>query len=140
MLRSLWSGVNGMQAHQIALDIESNNIANVNTTGFKYSRASFVDMLSQVKLIATAPYKNGLAGQNDFSVGLGVGVDATTKIFSQGNIQNTDVKTDLAIQGDGFLSLALIGGLRAISLETGSFFLTRKGVWLPPAGLWCKGG
>ncbi|RVZ86331.1 hypothetical protein EC598_07790, partial [Helicobacter pylori] len=54
MLRSLWSGVNGMQAHQIALDIESNNIANVNTTGFKYSRASFVDMLSQVKLIATA--------------------------------------------------------------------------------------
>ncbi len=106
MLRSLWSGVNGMQAHQIALDIESNNIANVNTTGFKYSRASFVDMLSQVKLIATAPYKNGLAGQNDFSVGLGVGVDATTKIFSQGNIQNTDVKTDLAIQGDGFFIIS----------------------------------
>ena len=44
MFRSLWSGVNGMQAHQIALDIESNNIANVNTTGFKYSRASFVDI------------------------------------------------------------------------------------------------
>ncbi|WP_304381735.1 flagellar hook-basal body complex protein, partial [uncultured Helicobacter sp.] len=98
MLRSLWSGVSGMQAHQIALDVESNNIANVNTVGFKYSRASFVDMLSQIKLIATSPYKNGLGGQNDFSIGLGVGIDATTKVFSQGNTQNTDVKTDIAIE------------------------------------------
>ena len=89
MLKSLWSGVSGMQAHQIALDVESNNISNVNTVGFKYSRASFVDMLSQIKHIATSPYKNGLGGQNDYSVGLGVGVEATTKVFSQGNTQNT---------------------------------------------------
>ena len=56
MLRSLWSGVSGMQAHQVALDVESNNIANVNTNGFKYSRADFSTMVSQTKRSATIPY------------------------------------------------------------------------------------
>ncbi|MGN8401317.1 flagellar hook-basal body complex protein, partial [Helicobacter pylori] len=139
MLRSLWSGVNGMQAHQIALDIESNNIANVNTTGFKYSRASFVDMLSQVKLIATAPYKNGLAGQNDFSVGLGVGVDATTKIFSQGNIQNTDVKTDLAIQGDGFFIISPDRGITRNFTRDGEFLFDSQGSLVTTGGLVVQG-
>lgn len=140
MLRSLWSGVNGMQAHQIALDIESNNIANVNTTGFKYSRASFVDMLSQVKLIATAPYKNGLAGQNDFSVGLGVGVDATTKIFSQGNLQNTDVKTDLAIEGDGFFVISPDRGVTRNFTRSGEFLFDANGSLVTTGGMWCKAG
>lgn len=122
MLRSLWSGVSGMQAHQTALDIESNNIANLNTMGFKYSRASFVDMLSQKKLMATAPYQNGLGGQNDYSVGLGVGINATTKVFSQGSTQNTDVKTDLAIEGDGFF---VVSGDRGENLN-----FTRDGQFL----------
>ncbi|WP_104759362.1 flagellar hook protein FlgE [Helicobacter bizzozeronii] len=139
MLRSLWSGVNGMQAHQIALDIESNNIANVNTTGFKYSRASFVDMLSQVKLIATAPYKNGLAGQNDFSVGLGVGVDATTKIFSQGNLQNTDVKTDLAIQGDGFFVISPDRGVNRNYTRSGEFLFDAEGNLVTTGGYVVQG-
>ena len=121
MLRSLWSGVSGMQAHQIALDIESNNIANVNTVGFKYSRASFVDMLSQTKLIATAPYKTGLGGQNDFSVGLGVGINATTKVFSQGSTQNTDVKTDMAIEGEGFFVISPDKGITLNYTRDGSF-------------------
>ncbi|MDQ1245449.1 MAG: flagellar hook protein FlgE, partial [Campylobacterota bacterium] len=55
MLKSLYSGVSGLQAHQIAMDVESNNIANVNTSGFKYSRANFSDLLAQTKAIATAP-------------------------------------------------------------------------------------
>ncbi|BCZ18247.1 Flagellar hook protein FlgE [Helicobacter sp. NHP19-003] len=139
MLRSLWSGVNGMQAHQIALDIESNNIANVNTTGFKYSRASFVDMLSQVKLIATAPYKNGLAGQNDFSVGLGVGVDATTKIFSQGNLQNTDVKTDLAIEGDGFFVISPDRGVTRNFTRSGEFLFDAQGSLVTTGGYVVQG-
>ncbi|BCD45279.1 Flagellar hook protein FlgE [Helicobacter suis] len=139
MLRSLWSGVNGMQAHQIALDIESNNIANVNTTGFKYSRASFVDMLSQVKLIATAPYKNGLAGQNDFSVGLGVGVDATTKIFSQGNLQNTDVKTDLAIEGDGFFVISPDRGVTRNFTRSGEFLFDANGSLVTTGGYVVQG-
>lgn len=101
MLRSLWSGVSGMQAHQTALDVEGHNIANVNTVGFKYSRANFSEMLSQINRIATAPY-GGLGGQNDYSVGLGTGINSTTKIFSQGSIQDTENKTDLALGGDGF--------------------------------------
>ncbi|WP_300363374.1 flagellar basal body protein, partial [Hydrogenimonas sp.] len=55
MMRSLWAGVSGLQAHQIAMDVEGNNIANVNTTGFKYSRVNFADLLNQTSKIATAP-------------------------------------------------------------------------------------
>lgn len=139
MLRSMWSGVSGMQAHQIALDIESNNIANVNTVGFKYSRASFVDMLSQIKLIATSPYKNGLGGQNDFSVGLGVGVDATTKVFSQGNTQNTDVKTDLAIEGDGFFVISPDRGTTRNYTRDGSFLFDADGNLVTTGGYVVQG-
>lgn len=127
MLKSLWSGVSGMQAHQIALDVESNNISNVNTVGFKYSRASFVDMLSQIKHIAASPYKNGLGGQNDYSIGLGVGVDATTKVFSQGNTQNTDVKTDVAIEGDGFFIVSPDRGITYNYTRNGEFLFDANG-------------
>ncbi|MGI0406908.1 flagellar hook protein FlgE [Helicobacter himalayensis] len=139
MLKSLWSGVSGMQAHQIALDVESNNIANVNTVGFKYSRASFVDMLSQVKLIATSPYKNGLGGQNDFSIGLGVGVDATTKVFSQGNTQNTDVKTDIAIEGDGFFIISPDRGTTHNYTRNGEFLFDANGNLVTTGGYVVQG-
>lgn len=139
MLRSMWSGVSGMQAHQIALDVESNNIANVNTVGFKYSRASFVDMLSQIKLIATSPYKNGLGGQNDFSVGLGVGVDATTKVFSQGNTQNTDVKTDLAIEGEGFFVISPDRGNTRNYTRDGEFLFDSNGNLVTTGGYVVQG-
>lgn len=143
MLRSLWSGVSGMQAHQIALDIESNNIANVNTVGFKYSRASFVDMLSQVKLMATSPYQNGLGGQNDFSVGLGVGVNTTTKVFAQGNTQNSDVKTDLAIEGDGFFIISPDRGTTKNFTRDGQFLFDANGNLVTNGGYvvqgWVKG-
>ncbi|PAF44307.1 flagellar hook protein FlgE [Helicobacter sp. 11S02596-1] len=139
MLRSMWSGVSGMQAHQIALDIESNNIANVNTVGFKYSRASFVDMLSQIKLIATSPYKNGLGGQNDFSIGLGVGIDATTKVFSQGNTQNTDVKTDLAIEGEGFFVISPDRGTTRNFTRNGEFLFDADGNLVTTGGYLVQG-
>ncbi|STO97532.1 flagellar hook protein FlgE [Helicobacter canis] len=139
MLRSLWSGVSGMQAHQIALDIESNNIANVNTVGFKYSRASFVDMLSQTKLIATAPYKTGLGGQNDFSVGLGVGINATTKVFSQGSTQNTDVKTDMAIEGEGFFVISPDKGITLNYTRDGSFLFDADGNLVTTGGYVVQG-
>ncbi|KIM11933.1 MAG: flagellar hook protein FlgE [Sulfuricurvum sp. PC08-66] len=101
MLRSLFAGVTGLQAHQIAMDIEGNNIANVNTTGFKYSRANFSDLLSQTKLIATAP-QGTIGGKNALQVGLGAQVQSATRIFSQGSVEVTDKNTDVAIQGDGF--------------------------------------
>lgn len=139
MLRSLWSGVSGMQAHQIALDVESNNIANVNTVGFKYSRASFVDMLSQTKLIATSPYKTGRGGQNDFSVGLGVSINATTKVFSQGSTQNTDVKTDIAIEGEGFFVISPDRGITLNYTRDGSFLFDADGNLVTTGGYVVQG-
>ncbi len=109
MLKSLFSGVSGLQSHQVAMDVESNNIANVNTTGFKYSRANFSDILSQTKAIATAP-QGDLGGKNAVQVGLGSTVSSTTRIFSQGSVQTTDKSTDVAIQGDGFYIVSADGG------------------------------
>ncbi|MDO8454139.1 MAG: flagellar hook-basal body complex protein, partial [Sulfurimonas sp.] len=89
MLKSLYSGVSGLQSHQVAMDVESNNIANVNTTGFKYSRANFSDLLAQNQAIATAP-QGSLGGKNAVQVGLGSSISSMTRIFSQGSIQNSD--------------------------------------------------
>ncbi|MFT5660779.1 MAG: flagellar hook protein FlgE [Sulfurimonas sp.] len=105
MLKSLFAGVSGLQSHQIAMDVESNNIANVNTVGFKYSRANFSDLLAQTKSIATAP-QGQLGGKNPVQIGLGSTVASSTRIFSQGSIQNSDKNTDVAIQGDGFFIIS----------------------------------
>lgn len=126
MLKSLWSGVSGLQAHQIAMDVEGHNIANVNTVGFKYSRANFADMLSQTKRIATAP-QSGLGGQNDLSIGLGVGISSTTKIFLQGSMQNTDKTTDLAIRGDGFFIVSADRGVTQKYTRAGDFLFDANG-------------
>ncbi len=104
MLRSLWSGVSGIQAHQLAIDVEGNNIANVNTVGYKYSRANFSDLLSQSVKLATAP-QGDRGGTNELQIGLGSKINSTTRVFQQGSIQNTDRPTDIAIQGEGFLVL-----------------------------------
>ncbi|MEA3330874.1 MAG: flagellar hook protein FlgE [Campylobacterota bacterium] len=109
MLKSLFSGVSGLQSHQVAMDVESNNIANVNTVGFKYSRANFSDLLAQTRAIATAP-QGQLGGKNPVQVGLGSSVSSMTRIFAQGSIQNSDKNTDVAIQGDGFLIISPDGG------------------------------
>ncbi|ANV97601.1 flagellar hook protein FlgE [Helicobacter enhydrae] len=139
MLRSLWSGVGGMQAHQVALDVESNNIANVNTVGYKYSRASFTDMLSQIGSSATAPLGTGLGGQNDMSVGLGVGVGATTRIFSQGSMQNTDVKSDLAIEGEGFFVVSANKGNTQKFTRNGEFLFDANGNLVTTGGYVVQG-
>ena len=120
MLRSLWAGVSGLQAHQIALDTEANNIANVNTAGFKYSRANFSDLLSQTSKIATAP-QGALGGKNPMQVGLGTQVGSITKIFKQGSVQVTDKNTDLAIQGDGFFVVSPDGGSTYKYTRNGNF-------------------
>lgn len=91
------------------MDVESNNIANVNTIGFKYSRANFADLLAQTNKIATAP-QGDLGGKNALQVGLGTSINSVTRIHSQGSIQNTDKNTDVAIQGDGFFIVSQDGG------------------------------
>ncbi|MBX2079179.1 flagellar hook protein FlgE [Campylobacter peloridis] len=120
MMRSLWSGVSGLQAHQYAMDVEGNNIANVNTFGFKYSRADFSTLMSQTSKIATAP-DGDLGGKNPMQVGLGAGVNSTTRIHSQGNIQTTDKNTDMAINGDGFFIVSNDGGTTQFFTRAGDF-------------------
>ena len=101
MLRSLFSGVSGMRAHQTMLDVVGNNIANVNTVGFKASSVEFEDTLSQALQAAGAP-QNGRGGTNPAQVGLGVQTAAINTSFTQGPAETTGVATDLMIQGDGF--------------------------------------
>lgn len=138
MLRSLWSGVSGMQAHQIALDVESNNIANVNTNGFKYSRADFSTMISQTRRAATIPY-GGYGGVNDYSVGLGTGIETTTKVFSQGSLQNTDRKADLALSGMGMFVLSNNGGYTNMYSRDGAFMFDAVGNFVNTSGFIVQG-
>lgn len=138
MLKSLWSGVSGMQAHQIALDVEGHNIANVNTTGFKYSRANFADMLSQTKRIATAP-QSGLGGQNELAIGLGTQINSTQKIFLQGSIQSTDKNTDMALQGDGFFMISGDGGTTYRYTRSGDFTFDANGSLVDNSGYVVQG-
>lgn len=138
MLRSLWSGVSGMQAHQIALDVESHNIANVNTNGFKYSRADFSTMVSQTRRGATIPYA-GYGGINDYSVGLGTGIETTTKVFSQGSMQNTDRKSDLALSGNGMFVVSNNGGYTNMYTRDGAFMFDAVGNFVNTSGLIVQG-
>ena len=138
MLKSLFSGVSGLQAHQIAMDVESNNIANVNTIGFKYSRANFSDLLAQTKQIATAP-QGGLGGKNAVQIGLGTQVNSMTRIFSQGSIQNSDKNTDVAIQGDGFFIVSPDGGKKYNYTRAGDFKFDANGNFVDNNGFIVQG-
>ncbi|HEF3566138.1 TPA: flagellar hook protein FlgE [Campylobacter upsaliensis] len=138
MMRSLWSGVSGMQAHQIAMDVEGNNISNVNTTGFKYSRADFGTMFSQTVKIATVPTEN-LGGQNPLQIGLGTSINSTTRIHSQGSVQTTDKNTDVAINGDGFFMVSDDGGLTRYLTRSGDFKLDAAGNFVNNAGFVVQG-
>lgn len=138
MMRSLWAGVSGLQAHQIAMDVEGNNIANVNTTGFKYSRANFSDLLSQTAKIATAP-QGELGGKNSMQIGLGTQISSVTKIFKQGSIQTTDKNTDLAIQGDGFFVVSPDGGKTYKYSRNGDFSFDAEGNFVEGNGYIIQG-
>ncbi len=138
MMRSLWSGVSGLQAHQVAMDVEGNNISNVNTTGFKYSRADFGTMFSQTVKIATTP-TDGRGGQNPLQIGLGVSVSSTTRIHSQGSVQTTNSNTDVAINGDGFFMVSDDGGLTNYLTRDGAFKLDAYGNFVNNSGFIVQG-
>ena len=138
MLKSLFSGVSGLQSHQVAMDVESNNIANVNTIGFKYSRANFSDLLAQTNQIATAP-QNELGGKNAVQVGLGATVASVTRIHTQGSIQNSDKNTDVAIQGDGFFIVSPDGGDTYKYTRSGDFKFDANGNFVDNNGFIAQG-
>ena len=120
MMRSLWSGVSGLQSHQVAMDVEGDNISNVNTPGYKYSRANFSDILSQTSKPATAP-EGELGGKNAMQVGLGTQIISTQQVFTQGSLQTTDIWSDMAIQGEGFFIVSPDGGLTKYYTRNGAF-------------------
>jgi flagellar hook protein FlgE len=103
MMRSLFSGVSGLRVHQTKMDVIANNIANVNTVGFKSSRVTFQDVFYQRVQGATGPNpETGRAGTNPFQIGLGVNVGSIDLLMSQGASQRTDNSLDLMVQGNGF--------------------------------------
>jgi flagellar hook protein FlgE len=120
MMRSMWSGVSGLKSHQEAMDVVGNNVANVNTIGFKKGRINFVDVLSQTIDGAAGPEDNR-GGKNPHQVGLGDTVATVDNIFSQGSLQSTDKVTDLAIQGDGFFVVSNDGGKTYRYTRAGDF-------------------
>ena len=130
MMRSLYSGVSGMQNHQTRMDVIGNNVANVNTTGFKKGRVDFQDMISQQLSGAAAPTTE-VGGVNPKEVGLGVQVAAINTIFTQGNLQSTGVSTDIAIQGNGFFVLK--NGEETFYSRAGAFSVDRDGTLVNPA-------
>ena len=132
-MRSLWSGVTGLQAHQIAMDVEGNNIANVNTVGYKYNRANFDDLIYQNSRIATAP-QNQHGGVNNMEVGLGTQINSTTRIFKQGSLQTTDKQTDIALQGDGFFMVSSDGGKTTYYTRNGDFSRDSEGNFVDNGG------
>jgi flagellar hook protein FlgE len=124
MIRSMYAAVSGLRAHQTMMDVVGNNIANVNTTGFKKSNVIFQDILSQTINGASAPTA-GLGGTNSAQVGLGVQLGAIAQNFGQGALQSTGRDLDLAIQGDGFFTIEESG--QQIFTRAGAFFVDANG-------------
>jgi flagellar hook protein FlgE len=105
MLRSMFAAISGLKAHQVMLDVTANDIANVNTVGYKSSRATFKDSLSQLQRGAAAPGPNQ-GGANAAQVGLGVQLGSIDNLMSSGSLQNTGNVLDVAIQGEGWFRVA----------------------------------
>ncbi|BCW65843.1 flagellar hook protein FlgE [Arthrobacter sp. NicSoilB4] len=122
MLRSLYSGIFGLRAHQTMLDVTGNNIANVNTAGFKASSTQFQDTLSQMTQGASAP-QGETGGSNPAQIGLGVRVAGVSTNFAQGSSQSTGRATDMMISGDGFF----------VTSKGGQQLFTRAGAFSPDA-------
>ncbi|QXE03102.1 flagellar hook-basal body complex protein [Terribacillus sp. DMT04] len=125
MLRSLYSGISGMKGFQNNLDVVGNNIANVNSTGYKKSRIAFQDLMSQQIKAAQNPVENGAGGTNASQVGLGSKIGAIDNIHTQGNRQTTNRALDLALEGDGMFILSKDAQGNTINDEDVSF--TRAG-------------
>ncbi|MDK2818452.1 MAG: flagellar hook protein FlgE [Spirochaetota bacterium] len=136
MLRSLYSGVSGLQNHQTRMDVIGNNISNVNTTGFKKSRVTFQDILSQTTSGAAKPSETR-GGVNAKQVGLGMSVAAIETLMTQGSMQTTGKNTDIAITGEGFFVVQ--EGDQTFHTRNGNFMLDRDGTLVNSNGMKVQG-
>jgi len=126
MIRSLYTAATGMEAQQVNLDVTANNLANVNTTGFKKSRADFQDLLYQTLRAAGSTQAQGVQVPTGIQVGLGTRLAAVQKVFTQGDFQVTGRDLDLVIEGDGFFQIALPSGETAYTRD-GTFRIDGQG-------------
>ena len=127
MMRSLFSGVSGIKVHQTRMDVVGNNIANINTIGFKGSRTTFSDMFSQMQSAASAA-TDTRGGINPKQIGLGVSVESIDLLFSDSSPQSTGKNTDLALTGNGLFYLK--NGDEAYYTRNGSFILDEEGYYV----------
>jgi flagellar basal-body rod protein FlgG len=126
MIRSLWTSATGMQAQVLNLDVISNNLANVNTTGFKKSRAEFQDLLYETLRPAGTSSSQDSQVPTGIQIGHGTRPSTVLKIFTQGTMENTENELDLAIEGDGFFQIILPNGETAYTRD-GAFKLDSDG-------------
>ncbi|NPB08780.1 MAG: flagellar basal-body rod protein FlgG [Thermodesulfobacteria bacterium] len=132
MIRSLWTGATGMQAQQLKLDVIAHNLANVNTAGFKKSRVDFEDLLYQKLKLAGALNAEGNQVPVGMEIGLGVRPVAVSKVFSQGEYEQTNKELDLAIEGRGFFKVLVNG--EELYTRAGHFKVDRDGYVVTPNG------
>ena len=131
MIRALGTGVTGLTNHQIRMDVVGNNIANVNTIGFKRSRALFNEMLGQDRLIA-GRFPGGELTNPNF-IGLGTRINSISKNWGQGGFEVTGQQTDMAVTGDAFFTAR--DGERTLLTRAGNFAINRDGVLTTAGGL-----
>ena len=139
MINSLWISKTGMEAQQMQLDVISNNLANVSTNGFKKSHAVFEDLMYQ-NLRQVGSANNEQANlPTGLQVGLGVRTVATSRNFSQGNLQQSNNNLDVAIQGNGFFQVTMPDGTLGYTRD-GAFQLDNSGRLVTSSGLLVAGG
>lgn len=110
MIRSLWTGTTGMHSQQLNIDVIANNLANVSTSGFKKSKADFQDLLYQTMKVPGSQTSNDTESPTGILVGLGVKPAAVSKVFTQGDLIQTENELDVAIEGEGFLQIEMPNG------------------------------
>lgn len=145
MMRSLWTAASGMNGQQFNIDTISNNLANVNTTGYKPMRAEFEDLLYQTQRLAGTPATDLTNRPLGTQVGHGVKVGASQRLFQQGNLQATGNNSDLAITGEGFLRVMMRDGSYAytrdgsLKIDSNAQLVTSQGYRLAPEIMFPEG-
>lgn len=136
MMRSMFSSVSGLRAHQTKMDVIGNNIANVNTVGFKGSRATFAEIFAQTVSGAGSPDPNtGKGGTNPMQIGLGMNVNSIDTLMTRGSLQRTDNPTDLSIEGEGFFIVRSGNEGTNMFTRAGNFAIDRLGNLVTSEGL-----
>ncbi len=132
MMRGLWSAATGMEGQQLNVDTIANNLANVQTAGFKKSRANFQDLMYQTLQLAGATAAGGGQVPSGIQVGMGVKPSSVQKIFTQGDFTQTGNQFDMVIQGDGFFKV--LQGAEELYTRAGNFTLDSEGYLTTPMG------